>query len=226
VNSEQPMNRQRVRIRFTKEADLRWLGHQDLARAIERLLRRACVKLAMTEGFHPRARISFPLALAVGIASVDEVLEFEPAEEVDPEELLERLARHTMPGLRIISVELLPPGEKKAEVETVELSMAIPEERQPALRERMTEFMAAERWPVEREGKRAPIDLRSYVEDLALEGGELRMRLAVAHEGTARPREVLTALGVEDLEQQGSSIMRTSVRLRGEPATRPSGVTN
>ena len=62
------MVRQRMRIRFTKQGDLRWLSHRDLMRTWERLFRRAGVPLGMTEGFHPKPRMNFPSALAVGIA--------------------------------------------------------------------------------------------------------------------------------------------------------------
>ncbi|HEX3724775.1 MAG TPA: TIGR03936 family radical SAM-associated protein, partial [Pirellulales bacterium] len=62
------MVRQRVRIRFRKQGDLRLLGHRDLLRAWERLLRRTGLELRMSAGFHPRPKINFPSALAVGIA--------------------------------------------------------------------------------------------------------------------------------------------------------------
>ena len=60
------MIRQRVRIRFPKQDDLRLISHRDLMRAWERLFRRAGVALSMSEGFHPKPRMSFPSALAVG----------------------------------------------------------------------------------------------------------------------------------------------------------------
>ena len=61
------MERQRVRMRFRKEGDLRLISHRDLLTAIERLFRRIGLKLSMSGGFHPRPRISFPLSLALGI---------------------------------------------------------------------------------------------------------------------------------------------------------------
>jgi len=61
------MTRTRVRIRYRKLDDLRWLGHQDLVRVWERLLRRADVRPAHREGFHKRPKMNFPSALAVGI---------------------------------------------------------------------------------------------------------------------------------------------------------------
>ena len=58
----------RIRIRFTKKGDLRLLSHRDLVRAFERLFRRVGVELAMSQGFHPRPLMTFPDALALGIA--------------------------------------------------------------------------------------------------------------------------------------------------------------
>ena len=72
--------RQRVRIHFQKVGDLRWISHRDLVRVFERIFRRAGLKLSMSEGFHPKARMSFPSALALGIAGQDEVMDVELAE--------------------------------------------------------------------------------------------------------------------------------------------------
>jgi radical SAM-linked protein len=85
------MIRQRIRIRFAKQDDLRWLSHRDLLRTWERLIRRAGLPLSMTEGFHPKPRMNFPSALAVGITGLDEVVELELCEERTAEELLEHL---------------------------------------------------------------------------------------------------------------------------------------
>ena len=85
------MVRQRVRIRFRKQGDLRFVGHRDLVRSLERLFRRAGLALGMSQGFHPKPKMSFPSALAVGIEGLDEVMELELAEPQSAEELLSRL---------------------------------------------------------------------------------------------------------------------------------------
>ena len=74
------MVRPRVRIRFCKQGDLRLIGHRDLMRCLERLFRRAGLTLGMSEGFHPKPRMTLPLALAVGIEGDDEVMELELSE--------------------------------------------------------------------------------------------------------------------------------------------------
>ena len=70
----------------------------------------------MTEGFHPKPRIGFPSALALGVEGLDEVVEIELAEELTPDELLERLHQDDQPGLTINSVARLPDGFGKAQL--------------------------------------------------------------------------------------------------------------
>ncbi len=105
----EPMVRQRARIRFRKQGDLRLIGHRDLARLLERLFRRAGLRMGMSEGFHPKPRMGFPSALAVGIEGRDEVMELELAESCTVEELSERLHAHALPGLEFHTLEVLAP---------------------------------------------------------------------------------------------------------------------
>ena len=49
----------------------------------------------MSEGFHPKARMSFPLALSLGIEGLDEVMEVEFRESLAAEEIGSRLRAAT-----------------------------------------------------------------------------------------------------------------------------------
>jgi radical SAM-linked protein len=207
------MVRLRVRIRFSKQGDLRFIGHRDLMRCLERLFRRAGLKLSFSEGFHPKPRMTFPLALAVGIEGVDEVMEVELAERYDAEQLRHLLTPHAPPGLALHAIEVLPEGTKKAQVLSASYEAPIPAACETALRQRIGDLLAAESWPVERDRGRAAIDLRPLVSELTLEGRTLRMRLRVDSRGSVGPREVLGALGFADLEQQGVFLRRTEVEV-------------
>ena len=92
-------SRFRVRLRFSKCGDLRWIGHRDLIRLMERLFRRAQLKLSMSQGFHPKPRMSYASALAVGIEGLEEVLQLELSEEMALDTLLERLQEQSPDGL-------------------------------------------------------------------------------------------------------------------------------
>lgn len=71
-----------VRFRFAKQGKVRFTSHRDVARMWERALRRAGVPVSYSEGFSPRPRLAFGLALPTGYASdgeyVDVRLEDDP----------------------------------------------------------------------------------------------------------------------------------------------------
>lgn len=207
------MVRQRIRIRFGKRGDLRLIGHHDLVRAMERMFRRAGLPLAMSEGFHPKPRMSFPSALAVGIEGLDEVMELELTESPTAEELLRRLAPHAVPGLDITSIEVLPPGVKKAQLRGSTYQVPVPASRRAETAGRAEGLLASPSYPIRRPHRDTPIDLRSTLEDLSLDGDVLRMRLAASRQGSAGPRDVLAAVGLDDLETAGCHLTRTAVEL-------------
>jgi radical SAM-linked protein len=207
------MVRLRVRVRFSKQGDLRLIGHRDLMRCLERLFRRGGLPLSFSEGFHPKPRMSFPLALAVGIEGDDEVMELELAETTTAAELLRRLAPHAPPGLAFRAVEVLPEGSKKASVRSVTYEAPIPPPEQAGMGERIERLLAAASWPIERARGRAAIDLRPLLSELTFDRGVLKMRLRIDSRGSVGPREVLAALGLTGIERQGSHLRRTAVEI-------------
>ena len=77
-----------VRLRYTKRGKVRWISHRDVARALERAFRITQLPLAFTEGFSPRPKVSFGLALSTGHESDAEYLDLVFADEVELEALL------------------------------------------------------------------------------------------------------------------------------------------
>src|SRR3954466_5506259 len=71
----------RLRVRFSKLGKVRWTSHRDVARMWERAFRRVTLPLAYTQGFSPRPKVSFGLALPTGHESVAEYLDLELAPE-------------------------------------------------------------------------------------------------------------------------------------------------
>lgn len=205
--------RHRARIRFAKTGDLRLLGHRDLVRALERLFRRADLKLGMSEGFHPRPRMSFPSALSVGTAGLDEVMELEMAEHYNASDLLGRLAHHAIPGINFKSVEMLAENEAKLKVESVWFEFPVPDERRADVSERIEQFLATESYLVERPKRQTLVDIRPDVLQLVLDD-QLRMHLAVSHQATVRPVDLIEVLGLADLKSEGHHLTRTTVQLQ------------
>jgi radical SAM-linked protein len=93
-------------LQYTKRGKVRWISNRDVARAF-------------TEGFSPRPKVSFGLALSTGYESDAEYLDVEFASEVAPH------------GLPAIVSEVLPPG-----IDVVAAGALV--ERAPALMDAVT----------------------------------------------------------------------------------------
>ena len=207
------MIRQRVRIRFRKEDDLRLISHRDLVRTFERMFRRAGLQLSLSQGFHPKARLSFPSALGLGIASLDEVMEFELAERLSAEQLRERLGGQTPAGLTLTELQLVAPGEHKAQLRRAAYQMPIPDSRRASLLASIRRLRERPEHWIARDKRQDPVNLKDLLDDLDYRDGALCFRLHADRPVGVRPREVLEALGVADLEDQGYYLTRTAVEL-------------
>ena len=64
----------RLRVRFVKLGRVRFTSHRDVARMWERAVRRIGLPVARTEGFSPRPKLAFGLALSTGHESLAEYL--------------------------------------------------------------------------------------------------------------------------------------------------------
>ena len=207
----------RYRIRFAKTGLLRWISHRDLARLWERLLRRAELKLSMTEGFHPKPRVSFPSALALGVESQDEVVEIELAEPWDAGKLLVKLRGDNQPGLTINSVDQLPPQFGKAQLRSSDYLVTVARGVDPAsIQSAIAALNKKTTATLERKQKAVTIDLGSQIESIELCDQEIQLTLAASETATLRPSDVLDLLGFTDWIERGSLITRVRVHLQRE----------
>jgi len=197
------MTRQRVRIRYSKLGRLKFIGHKDLLRTLEALFRRARLPLAMSSGFHPKVRMSFPSALPLGYESTDEVFDLELTEPVNIDTLLTALNQHTLEGLTFLSARLLEEGEKKVGLVSSVYRMTVPPELRTQTAERIESFLAETSVIVpKRSGK--PVDVRAAVLQLALDDatgddatGGLTVKLQTQTGPEAGIKELLAVLGLE-----------------------------
>ena len=117
---------------------------------MERLFRRCRLPLGLSQGFHPKPRMTFPLALALGIAGEDEVMELELAETLSAEQVQAAAGVRAPPGLQFRSVEVLAEGTHKARVRSTSYQVPIPVAWQIGLGPRVAGLLAAAACPVRR----------------------------------------------------------------------------
>ena len=193
----------RVRITFSKQGPLRFIGHLDLHRMWERAMRRAELPLSYSQGFHPQPKISLAAALPLGFSSRGEVLDVRFNEELSTEDITSRLQGSLPPDIKIIRVESV--DERAPALQTQVLSAAYNIHlTEPVdgsdLNRRVEQLMMSESILRERRGK--SYDLRPLIEMLSViteANGTVWMKMTLsAREGaTGRPEEVLSALEIE-----------------------------
>jgi len=206
----------KVRLRFAKCGDLRLVSHRDIMRCLERMLRRAQIPIAMTQGFNPRPKMTFALALGLGIEGEREIVDLELSEPLESSELLARLLLVAPPGFNWIDAHSLPANAAPPRPRTVEYTFPVLDERRLMAQSNLQLFLSSASWPLirRRPNRESTFDLRPEVIAAELTGdGQLRFRLNVPADGSARPEELLEALALRDLLDQGAVLTRTDVEL-------------
>jgi len=215
--SSQPL--QRLRVIYGVAGALSYTSVLEMGRVWERLLRRAGVPLAYSQGFNPHPRLQFAAALATGYTSDCEVLDIWLAERRESAPLLAALAAEALDGLTIHTVEEVPLDSPSPQATLQSLSYRM-HLRSPRRHDEITaaieRLLASDEVIIERvcKGLAKPFDLRPLVLALGYIGrsGEdhvLTCELAFHTSGSVRPEEVLGAL---DLDASAVHIHRTALR--------------
>jgi radical SAM-linked protein len=197
-----------VRLRFTKRGKVRFVSHRDVARAFDRAFRIEQLPLAFTEGFSPRPKVSFGLALSVGHESDAEYLDVELREAVDPESLVAPLGAALPEGMAVIGAVALAdraPALQEA-VTTVDFLVApVDSHDEPVPAAVLASVLDAAHSRAElpvtqvRKGKVRTEDVKPVIQSIELvrDGRPPALELSLSTQPRgARPREVLEALGM------------------------------
>ena len=95
---------QRLRIRFCRGEEIKFISHLDIIRLWQRALHRAQIPLAYSEGFNPRPRISLAAPLAIGVTSEVELMDMFCTKWVSPHWFTSAVSRQLPPGIKILQV--------------------------------------------------------------------------------------------------------------------------
>jgi radical SAM-linked protein len=198
-----PPVKQRLRIHFTRDESLKFIGHLDMARTWQRIARRANLPLAYSEGFNPQPRLTFAAALQVGCTSDHEELDMVLSPACVIADVKAQLERALPAGMKVVAITEMPYSAPALQIQLIATEFEITVEGAEtiaSLSERVAQFIAATEVMRERRGK--PYNLRPLVQLLTIEPGQgdrvvIRSRLQATQAGTGRPDELAAALGLD-----------------------------
>lgn len=104
----------KVRIKFSKEGAMKFIGHLDVMRYFQKAIRRAGIDIAYSAGFSPHQIMSFAAPLSVGFESQGEYFDVDLNSFTDEEDLKDRLNAVMAEGIKVLAVLKLADKEGNA----------------------------------------------------------------------------------------------------------------
>jgi radical SAM-linked protein len=96
------------RIKFAKLEDLMYISHLEVIKTLRRIIRRAELPAAFSQGYNPRINLAIGPPLAVGLISQGEYFDLELTEEMEPEKLLTDLNSASPEHLKFLKAVAVP----------------------------------------------------------------------------------------------------------------------
>ena len=104
----------KIRIRFEKQGQMKFIGHLDMVRYFQKVMRRANVDICYSEGFSPHQKMSFAAPLSVGVISKGEYFDIEVNSSLSSKEMIKNINAQNVEGVKVVSYKELPEGAKNA----------------------------------------------------------------------------------------------------------------
>ncbi|MBP3197353.1 MAG: DUF2344 domain-containing protein [Butyrivibrio sp.] len=104
----------KLRLKFSKNGPIKFIGHLDVMRYFQKAIRRANIDIKYSEGFSPHQVLSFAQPLSVGATSDGEYLDMTVNSMTDTKDICNRLNEVMNEGIKILAVEELPENAEKA----------------------------------------------------------------------------------------------------------------
>lgn len=199
----------KVRVKFTKENQLKYIGHLDLMRLFDRAFRRGNIPIIYTQGFNPQPKLSFATALPLGVESHGEYFDVELREKMDIIRFKEDLNKVLPDSIRILKA--LYVDDSKSVMSLIRWSTYVVEAKfdneiaKEVLDKQIESFMSLEEIFVTKEKekkgkiKRTKLNIREFIKNLdVLQYDNQRVifktTLKTGSEGNLKPVDLMDSI--------------------------------
>ena len=182
---------------FSLKDRLRYIGHLDLMRAMQRALRRSGLPVRYSQGFNPHILLSFAAPLSVGMEGLREVMEVPYEGELTPGLFLSRLNAALPPLIRCQSARAVDDSHPAP---MAQLGAALfdlrPLEHADELLAALPGRLSQAAMPTLRKSKKCLVEtyLLPLIYNAFAKDGAVKALLALSTEGTCKPELFMKAL--------------------------------
>ncbi|WP_315078422.1 TIGR03936 family radical SAM-associated protein [uncultured Clostridium sp.] len=164
----------RYLIKYTKEANVKFISHLDLMRTIQKNIRRADLPMEYSKGFNPHMTMSIAQPLAVGVYSDGEYMDLVFADEMNEKEIINRLNSVSSSGIKFKEATRIPyvEGEKKvpqgmALIDAARYTAKVPYENTENLENEVNELLSKSDWQTIKKSKKGEkeVDIKPMIRE-------------------------------------------------------------
>ncbi len=198
---------ERLRLKFSRGDEVKFISHLDIMRLWERAIRRAGLPLMYSEGFTPHPRLSLAAPLSLGVTSDAELMDAYFGGQMPPQYMQAQIDRQMPAGITIhdiwtVGMEM-PSLQSQIRFAEYMVTIEPSDNKTPeAIEQAITTMLAAVDipWQHVRDTSVRAYNLRSLISDLKLiehsnERTVIFMRLRCDQGGSGRPEQTTKALG-------------------------------
>ncbi|MBQ6819983.1 MAG: DUF2344 domain-containing protein [Clostridium sp.] len=178
-------------IKFTKESNIKFISHLDLMRTIQRVIRRADLPMEYSKGFNPHMALSIAQPLSVGVYSDAEYMDIVLVEELNENEVIDRLNSKTASGIKFLTAKKVinKEGQKKlpqtmALVDAARFTIKILCEDAKVVEEKLKELNEKSEWITIKKSKKGEkeVNLKNMIKEnkFWISNDELIMNILVS----------------------------------------------
>lgn len=189
----------KVRIKFRKNGVMKFIGHLDVMRYFQKVMRRADIPIAFTGGFSPHMIMSFANPLGVGLTSDGEYFDIELTEPISSAEAIRCMNATMVEGMEVVSFVEIPDEKKSTGMAIVEaadyLSRPVKGTLPDNWEETLSSFFAESEIVVRKKTKKSEqeVNIRPMIYQLEVRNNEIFMQVATGSRENLKPSTVLEA---------------------------------
>lgn len=191
----------KARIKFRKYGALRFIGHLDVMRFFQKVMRRADIPIAFTGGYSPHMIMSFASPLGIGLSSDGEYFDIELTAPVSSSEAVQRMNEACVEGIEVVSFRQISEEKKMTGMTILAAAdyLVRPHDQRCFLPEdwtaRFEAFLSRPEIRIVKQTKRSEkeVDIRPMIYKWAVRGDAVYLQLAAGSVQNLKPDLVMEA---------------------------------
>lgn len=191
----------KIRIKFTKQGAMKFIGHLDIMRYFQKAMRRADIPIRYSEGFSPHQIMSFASPLGVGLTSNGEYLDIEVTETGSSRQMIDCLNQVMAEGIEVTDYRMLPDASKTAMsmVAAADYTVVFRNGYEPedwkTFADGLIDFCAQDSIMITKQTKKGEkeMDLKPYLYQVCVRDRQIFLQLSAGSAANIKPELVISA---------------------------------